>query len=70
MPPVGVADGYATNEDTALVIAAAAGVLGNDTDADGDALTAVLVQGPSHGSLTLNAERLVHLHAGRQLQRP
>jgi VCBS repeat-containing protein len=34
---------------------AAPGVLGNDSDPDGDPLTAVLVAGPSHGSLTLNA---------------
>src|SRR5207249_3082628 len=32
----------------------APGVLGNDTDVDGDALTAVLVSGPAHGTLTLN----------------
>ena len=35
---------------------AAPGVLGNDTDPDGDALTAVLVSGPAHGTLTLNAD--------------
>src|SRR5439155_554494 len=29
--------------------------LGNDSDVDGDALTAVLVSGPAHGTLTLNA---------------
>src|SRR5439155_6454692 len=34
----------------------APGVLGNDADVDGDALTAVLVGGPSHGALTLNAD--------------
>lgn len=34
----------------------APGVLGNDTDADGDALTPVLVTGPAHGTLTLNAD--------------
>jgi VCBS repeat-containing protein len=52
--PAGVADAYTTAEDTALT-AAAPGVLGNDADPDGDPLTAVLVTGPSHGSLTLNA---------------
>jgi VCBS repeat-containing protein len=52
--PVAIADSYTTNEDTALVIAAT-GVLANDSDADGDALTAVLVTGPAHGTLTLNA---------------
>gem|GEM_PF-2443409 len=34
----------------------APGVLGNYTDRDGDTLTAVLVSGPSHGNLTLNAD--------------
>ncbi|MES2098160.1 MAG: Ig-like domain-containing protein, partial [Pseudomonadota bacterium] len=52
--PVGVADSYTTAEDTTLTIAAA-GVLANDTDVDGNALSAVLVAGPTHGSLTLNA---------------
>jgi VCBS repeat-containing protein len=31
-------------------------VLGNDTDVDGGALQAVLVSGPSHGTLTLNTD--------------
>jgi VCBS repeat-containing protein len=53
--PVAVADSYSTSEDTALNVAAGSGVLANDTDADGDPLTAVLVAGPSNGSLTLNA---------------
>src|SRR5207302_693485 len=52
--PVAVADSYSTNEDTALTVAAA-GVLANDTDVDGAALTAVLVASTSHGALTLNA---------------
>ncbi|MEN0039464.1 MAG: Ig-like domain-containing protein [Cellvibrio sp.] len=33
----------------------ATSVLANDTDADGDPLTAILVSGPAHGTLTLNA---------------
>ena len=53
-PPVAVNDAYSTAEDTGLTIAAP-GVLGNDTDVDGDALTAVLVSGPAHGTLALNA---------------
>jgi VCBS repeat-containing protein len=32
------------------------GVLANDSDPDGDLLTAVLDQGPSHGTLVLNAD--------------
>src|SRR2546427_5846737 len=31
------------------------GVLGNDTDVDSAVLTAVVVTGPGHGALTLNA---------------
>ena len=38
-----------------MLTVAAPGVLGNDADPDGDPLTAVLVTGPSHGTLTLNA---------------
>ena len=54
--PVATNDSYSVNEDTPLNMAAP-GVLGNDTDADGNPLTAVLVSGPlaSQGSLTLNA---------------
>ena len=52
--PVAAGDGFSTAEDTVLTVAAP-GVLGNDSDPDGDPLTAALVTGPSHGSLTLNA---------------
>lgn len=54
-PPVAAADSYATQEDTALTVAAGSGVLNNDTDADNDALTAMLVSTTAHGTLTLNA---------------
>src|SRR5207247_2385177 len=52
--PVALNDSFATDEDTALTITAP-GVLGNDTDIDSPTLTAVVVTGPSHGALTLNA---------------
>jgi VCBS repeat-containing protein len=52
--PVAAGDAFSTAEDTVLTVAAP-GVLGNDADPDGDPLTAVLVTGPSHGSLALNA---------------
>ena len=52
--PTAAADAYSTGEDTALTVEAS-GVLANDTDPDGDALNAALVSGPTHGSLTLNA---------------
>lgn len=54
-PPVGNADAYTTPFGTVLNIAAP-GVLANDTDADGDALSALLVAGPTHGVLGLNAD--------------
>ncbi|HEU0010964.1 MAG TPA: Ig-like domain-containing protein, partial [Verrucomicrobiae bacterium] len=54
-PPVSADDAYATDEDTALIIAAP-GVLANDSDLDGDTLTAAVVTGPSHGTLTLNGD--------------
>ena len=53
--PTAAADAYSTAEDTHLTVAAP-GVLGNDTDPDGDSLSAVVVSGPAHGSLNLNAD--------------
>jgi VCBS repeat-containing protein len=53
--PTADADSYSTNEDTALVVTAANGVLNGDADVDGDPISAVLVSGPSHGTLTLHA---------------
>jgi len=54
--PVAVNDSYMTTEDAALSIVAAAGVLANDKDIDGDTLSAVFVSGPSHGSLALSSD--------------
>src|SRR5207248_3098223 len=53
--PAAAKDSFSTAEDTSLTIAAAAGVLVNDTDVDGNALTALVVTPPAHGTLTLNA---------------
>src|SRR5262249_48005254 len=52
--PVAANNSYSTTEEVALNVAAP-GVLAGDTDVDGDSLTAVLVSGPAHGTLTLNA---------------
>jgi len=55
-PPVAVKDSFAVNEDTPLNVAAP-GVLGNDSDPDGNPITAVLVAGPSHSAaFQLNAD--------------
>ncbi len=55
--PVANNDSYSVNEDNTLTVPAAgvAGVLANDTDADGNSLTAIKVSGPANGTLTLNA---------------
>ncbi|PYJ08398.1 MAG: hypothetical protein DME25_01630, partial [Verrucomicrobia bacterium] len=51
--PVAYSDGYGLNKNSALTISAS-GVLGNDTDADGDTLAASVVTGPAHGTLSLS----------------
>jgi len=53
--PVAMADSYTTTEDVPLLVPAP-GVLANDSDADDDPLSAVLVNGPMHGTLVLNAD--------------
>jgi uncharacterized repeat protein (TIGR01451 family) len=52
--PTATADSHSATEDQTLNVAAP-GVLGNDADPEGQTLTAVVVSGPAHGSLTLNA---------------
>jgi VCBS repeat-containing protein len=53
--PVASADSYSTPANTSLTVDAP-GVLGNDIDAEGHALQAVLVGDVSHGTLTLNTD--------------
>jgi VCBS repeat-containing protein len=53
--PIAVNDSYGATEDSPLAVAAAAGVLRNDSDAEGSPLQAILVEGPAQGTLTLNA---------------
>jgi VCBS repeat-containing protein len=52
--PTAMADNYGLDNGATLNVPAT-GVLGNDSDPDGDAMTAVKVADPSHGSLTLNS---------------
>lgn len=52
--PVAVANSYTTREDTVLSVTAP-GLLGNDTDAEDDALTAKLASGAHHGEVKVNA---------------
>jgi len=53
--PVANPDSYATAPGIPLLITAP-GVLANDTDADGDPLTATLGTGPTNGTITFNAD--------------
>ena len=55
-PPVTQPDTITVNEGgtQAVLATGATSLLANDTDADGNPLTAVLVTGPAHGTLTLN----------------
>ncbi|MDQ4132190.1 MAG: Ig-like domain-containing protein, partial [Actinomycetota bacterium] len=50
-----VEDAYSTGENTALTVPAP-GVLANDTDADGNLLTAGSASDPANGSVRLNAD--------------
>ncbi len=51
-PPVAYNDNnYTTSFDSRLNVAASVGVLNNDTDLDGDAISAILVSSPANGSL-------------------
>ena len=52
--PVAVADRYTAKTGVELSVSAP-GVLGNDTDADGDALEAELLDGGGNGSIDLNS---------------
>ena len=51
--PVATADTYTVNEDLILTVPAN-GVLTNDTDSDGDAITAALVTSTTNGTVVLN----------------
>ena len=70
-PPTVVDDSYSMVQDRTLVVAAA-GVLANDTDPEGQPLTvghAATGQRARPRAAHPQRRRLVHLHAGRRLQR-
>ena len=52
--PAATNDTFTVNENEVLTTATVSGVLANDTDPDGDALTASLISQPSDGSVTFN----------------
>jgi hypothetical protein len=55
--PTATAESYALTEDAALAVGGPAGVLADESDAEGDALTAILLSGPSNAaSFNLNPD--------------
>ena len=67
--PVSPDDAFQTGHNAPLSVPAA-GVLANDADADGDAVTAVLSRGAANGTVRAAAGRLVHVQpAGGVLRR-
>ncbi|MDI6712522.1 MAG: cell wall-binding repeat-containing protein [Anaerosomatales bacterium] len=54
--PAAVPDAFTVSYDATVGIGAASGVLANDSDPDGDTLSATLVSGPSHGTLKLASD--------------
>lgn len=54
--PIALPDSYRTIKGQTLTVAVASGVLANDSDPEGQPLTAQLVSGPANGSLDLKAD--------------
>lgn len=54
--PVAVDDSFNVQANEVIDVSAAQGVLVNDSDGDGDQLTAVLVEQPANGTLTLASD--------------
>ena len=65
--PVGVDDAYTVDEGGTLTKTAITGVVFNDTDAEGDALTASLITTTTNGILTFNADgSFTYVHDGTE----
>ena len=54
--PVSSGDAYSVVEDGTLTVDTIGGVLANDMDEDGDALTVTLLDEPNHGTVTLSED--------------
>jgi hypothetical protein len=66
--PLVVRAAYTTDEGAPLTVDAQ-DVLGNDGDADGNTLTAILIGGASHGALAPNIDWLLRLYTDFRLHR-
>jgi large repetitive protein len=54
--PVVANDSYTTAEETVLIVPAATGLLANDADADGDAMTPILSSKPASGRVVIRGD--------------
>ena len=54
--PVAADDSYVTNLNTKLIVSGVGGLLANDTDINGDSLSANLLEKPSHGKVSVNKD--------------
>ena len=69
-PPVGVTDEISLSENATVTLLAstASSVLANDSDPDGDPITAVLVSSPTYGSFVFNPDgTFVYAHDGSEV---
>ena len=63
--PVAVNDAYTVVEGGTLTVSSGDGLLKNDTDAENNTLTAILVGNPGKGTLTLNSDgSFIYVHSG------
>lgn len=54
--PIAGDDSYTVQEDGVLTVDVTGGLLATDMEIDGDAISTILVSGPSYGTLNLNAD--------------
>ena len=54
--PVAADDSFALQEDTTLTVLVSQSILGNDSDVEGEPLTAHWLAGPTNGTVTLNPD--------------
>ncbi len=68
--PVATPDAYTVDEGAAMTVTVDAGVLANDSDVEGDPLTATLVSDVAHGALNLQPDgSFTYAHDGSETTR-
>lgn len=59
-PPIAASDSYQVTADTVLIVPAASGLLANDSDPDGDPLTAQKASEATHGLAFVSPDGSLH----------